>query len=603
MAELLVAGGGVVPSSLGAYLRETLPDEYTVVSDPVVCRRELAAVVIGPCDLIVVEVAAGAAVEPGAHGTDQTAAEVVRAFLAEEFPTLRPHIYHLCVVLDRKAAFPTWRPIGHNAITSETAPDLAETIVGLPALTACGLADPASREELAVALRDRQIIPSQRTTQPFVFRSGGFLGADKPAWTIREAIRHMDRYPEDGVYHLMDHTLEEWLRAEGAPHLAALARRAADSCCDDHRRGLEAFLIGSGLVARPRLITWPRQLDLGYIVTGETGAALLRLRKGRGRGYLAGDLSASASYLSATPRTFSGARASAVVSVHTAGLLIQPTPYQGQIYIRSSAQVEPLPIPVRFQIMPMPAPISRYIGRPLIGLLTGGALGALVGGLWGLILFPGVKSLLDWTMFGPPLFWVLLITLLWAVLGAVRGLLQPLAWPVRYALLRWLFALGIWAAALGLFAAAAVWCWRQGLAGPVVAAATPLWIAGGYGVALAALPATLQEVLAARRPDHTVPESPWRQARRWLAWAGASAALLVSVFLSPAILRSAWERQEYRHVFPAVWGWVEGGWGRANLGADELLKQFYLYYYDRRAPSSPQPTSRSERASGTPGGR
>jgi hypothetical protein len=589
MAKLLLAGGGIVPDSLGAYLRETLPDVYTVVSDPIVCRREIAALVVGPRDLVVLEVAADPGSATDADESLRAAVGAVQAFLAEEFPALRVPLRAYAIVGGTSAVGHQW----HVADPAISIPlELAEAIVASPHAPDCVLADAGHREMLAIAFRDREITPSQRTSQPFMFRSGGALGIRKVVWTIRDAVLHMDRYPTDGIYHLTNHTIEQWLRAEGAPHLAKLAAEASTQCHDNRQRGLEIFLVGTGLVRRPPPSVRPRRLDLGYVLTGETVQTYLSIRKPRGRGYLFGQLATHESYIKVEPRVFQGERVEAAVSVETSGLLIHPEPYEGKISVHTGPQgVSQQQVPVRFHVMPMPSAVSRYIGRPLTGLLVGGVLGALIGWLWGRAAIPEPGNLLAWSAFGPPVLWIALFAILWAALGAVRGLLQPPSWPMRYALLRWLLALGIWVGALGVFSAAAVWCWNQGFLGGSPEHRATMWTAALYGAALAALPAALQEIRAIPRSRGRIQERAWPVVGRWLAWAATTTGLLLALFMMPAVAREGWNRVSTGRTFHVAQGWVVENWARANLEADELLKQFYLYYYDRRAPLTSQPGS------------
>ena len=49
---------------------------------------------------------------------------------------------------------------------------------------------------------DTGLAGTQHSNEPFVFRSGGLFHSGKQVKSIRAAIKHMDRYPEDGIYHL-----------------------------------------------------------------------------------------------------------------------------------------------------------------------------------------------------------------------------------------------------------------------------------------------------------------------------------------------------------------------------------------------------------------
>jgi hypothetical protein len=586
MAELFLAGHGLAPDALGAYLRDALPDDWIVVAEPVVARRALAALVIGPGGLVAIDVTAD--LRPGAT------VAVVCAFLAEEFPALRLPVRHFFAAASgprvtswASGDLPAWRVAGSDGAAELP---LAEAILAAPdplrLQAIVPLADTALRHAVAVAFRDRQIMPSQRTARPFVFRSGrAFLGGVRQSWTIRDAIRHIDECPADGVYHLRNRTLEQWLAAEGAAHLAALARDAADRCCDDPRRSLEEFLIGTGLVNRPAPIVQPRRLDLGYILAGESVTGHFSVSKGGATGYLLGHLTVSDPCLRVSPASLSGARTHVAVTVDTADLLIQVGPCEAVVAVHSPAQSEPQAVPVRFRVAPLPSFFSRYIGRPLIGVLAGALLGALIGGAWWLNAAPEFIAA-DRLLIGSPLFWLALFSLLWASMGAFRGLLQPAAWPASYALMRWLYSIMIWSGALGVFGATGVWLWYRGFLGDAGFRPDTMWIALHYGVALSIVPATVAELLAAqRRSDLPMPRSQ-RQIGRRLTWAIASAGLLLTLAVAPAFVRPVWERALQGGTWSALERRAEAGWVEAAEEVNALVRQLYLLVYDRRAPAT-----------------
>lgn len=587
MAELLVAGHGRVRAALGDYLREALPDDYYVVVEPVAARREFAAIVVGPGGLVVIEATDDPLPVSDAYAPEAEATRIVAAFLAEEFPTL-----HLPVRYCRAAAPgprvtswvrtdpPAWRLVAADGTAGE---DLAAAILAAFAPPDQPLADGATRRALAVAFRDCQIAPSQRTSRPFVFRTGGtLLGSARQAWTIRDAIRHIEQHPDDGVYHLRNRTLEQWLAAEGALHLANLARIAGDRSLDDPRGSLEEFLIAAGLVRRPDPVVQPRRLDLGYIVAGESATGWLHIRKSGPHGYLLGHLTTSDPCLRVFPERFSGERVDVKVTVDTADLLIQPRPCEAAVAIHTATSAEPLTVPVRFWVTPAPSVVSRFVGRPLIGLLAGGLMGALIGLLWRLSAAPASVGIMPRALVGSLIFWVALFSLLWASLGVFRFLLQPPAWPVSYALLRWFYAILIWAGALGVFGATAVWCWQQGFLAGSSPRSETLWIALYYGAALSAAPATLQELLAAQRRYAEALAPPRRQIGRRLAWAVASAGLLLTLAIAPTFVRPVWERAVQGDALAALERRAAVAWAEAAATADELARQLYRLIYDRQ---------------------
>ncbi len=531
----------------------------------------------------------------------------MRRFLAEEFGALRLAVFYFRVaapavrvtswlVADRA----TWQVIEPAAAAGQ---ELAQAILALPVNAGSALADPVLREQLAIAFRDRQISPWQCTVRPFVFRSaGGLLGATKAAWTIYDAIQHMDRHPEDGIYHLRNRSLEQWLIGEGALHLAELARNAAERCLDDPRRGLEEFLQATGLVTRPQPIVRPRRLDLGYILAGESATGRLTIQKGRGPGYLVGHLDTSDPCLRVAPIFFSGEQIEVAVTVDTADLLIQTRPYEALVAIHTAAE-QAVTVPVRFQVVPAPSAVQRYLGRPLVGAAVAAAVGGFLGLIWWLNADLGALGPVGRWLPGAPLFWVALFSLLWAAMGALRGLLQPAAWPVSYALLRWFYAVLIWACALGLFGATAVWLWYQGYLEPGGVRGNVLWIAFHYGVVLACLPATLEELLAAQQRGAAQPARTWRRLVRRAAWAVVSAGLLMALALAPVILKPAWEHSLQGDGFARLQRQALEKLTQANLAADRWFRELYLALSDERLPILMGPPAAPATPTVVPGGR
>ena len=389
MAELLVAGDSDMPNAVSMYLREMLPQEYTVVSEPTVHRCLFDAVVVGPNGLVALQASDGVPGDALAGPADPAACGDIRAlqaFVSEEFPALRPAYREFAVERDPTSTLPLWRvaaadPTGADPAASGS---LADAIVAEDAPADPALADEVVRDALAVALRDRRLTASQQTTQPFVFRSSRLLGLSAKAWSIREAVAIMDRQPDDGIYHLTNGTLERWLRDEGAPHLAQLAHDAVLEGKNDRRRALEIFLVGTGLVSRPELVVRPKVLDLGYVLNGAPVAGLLRLQHGRGRGYLFGSLTAAETWLRLDPKEFAGRSTDIVVSADTSLLPIVTEPVRASLLVAANAGKEPISVPVQFHIATTPARFNRIALRPLAGVAVAGVLGVFIGLLFGI---------------------------------------------------------------------------------------------------------------------------------------------------------------------------------------------------------------------------
>ncbi len=213
--------------------------------------------------------------------------------------------------------------------------------------------------------------------------SGGAFRTGAKAATVRQAVEHMDRYPADGIKVLRDGTLAAWFDEEGAHHLAALARDVTRGMKSDGPVVLETFLIGTGLVERPRLVIDPAGLHLGYVVQGQTASGRVCLDKARGsRGFIFGSVTACGPWLRVEPREFAGTPAELVVTADTAKLAIAATPYTADVEIACSAGEEPIRLPVTVSVVAQPPGLIRVGVRPLTGLLIGAGIGAVIGLLW-----------------------------------------------------------------------------------------------------------------------------------------------------------------------------------------------------------------------------
>jgi hypothetical protein len=506
----------------------------------------------------------------------------VQLFLHDEFPALNVPVRNVQVRHEPDGLLPVWKAMEAPGVTSDMLETtiLAEDAAIREAVTDTGtsLVDDDLRQAVAVALRDRQLTTNQRAARPFVFRSSTALGGGSQAWTIKEVVAAMDRNPADGIYHLRNGSLEKWFEQEGAPHLAALARAAVQQTTADHRAVLESFLLSTGLVTRPLLVCEPREVDLGYLAAGELGSARLSLRKGKGRGYLFGKLDSSDPWLTVEPRAFNEGRLDTVVMVDTAALAIHPEPYLAELYVDSSALPVSLTIPVHFRVVPAASRASRRMTRPLAGFLVAGALGALVGGLWAL---SGIPAPLGLQPGG--LIWVLLVALLWGALGALRGVWQPAAWPLGYALRRCLLRLAAWAGVLVMVALGITGAISLLTAGAALND-TAWWAAALSGLTAAIFPATLAEAERGHqaRAARETGAPPARRRGVWLV-----VALVIVVLLVGGLL--AGQRPDLAGIARDVQA-QSGPWFETlEQAASDALDQFYLRYFDRRA--APVPTA------------
>ncbi|MCX7670173.1 MAG: hypothetical protein N2439_08885, partial [Anaerolineae bacterium] len=124
-----------------------------------------------------------------------------------------------------------------------------------------------------------------------------------------------------------------------------------------------------------------------------------------------------------------------------------------------------------------------------------------------------------------------------------------------------------------------------------------------YGAALSCLPATLEELLAAQQRDGPRPLRTWRQIGRRVAWAVASAGLLVTLALAPAVLKPAWERSLQGGGFAGLQRQALAQLTQMNLTAERWLRELYLILYDERLPISLGPPTAPTTPTVTPGGR
>jgi hypothetical protein len=338
-------------------------------------------------------------------------------------------------------------------------------------------------------------------------------------------------------------------------------------------------------------------VDLGYVLDGASASGVLRIRRGRGRGYLFGHLTTSTPWLSVEPKRFTGDAVAAVVVADTSSLLIGPEPYRAEVLVDSLASATPIAVPVQLRVVPMPSGFSRYVLRPLTGALVAGVVGSLLGWLTlragsttGLL--PG-GGLLPATVLP-----VALIAVLWGLLGAVRGAFQPPAWPIYYATYRWLRRMLKWGAALVLVGGLAAWSWRLGSTGTSGAPAFPYPLAALSGLIAAVLPATIGEIQAARALRHGSARTRRQRAFGSALRLATGLIFLLILLAVPRFVAPMLERADVRAQFGALRDSVGAGWGRINADADDLTNRFYLRYFDRRAP---EPAGEGESSTLEPG--
>jgi hypothetical protein len=453
--------------------------------------------------------------------------------------------------------------------------------------------EPAGEEELDVEASPAPVEWSaeRRASEPFVFRSGGPFGSGKKVHTIGAAVEYVDRHPDDGIYHLQNGTLAKWLEDQEAHDLAQLARQVATAGFTDPRVMLETFLLGTGLVSRPSLLLRPTEMRMGYILAGQSCSHDLQIRKGRGRGYLFGKLHRAVPWLSLDPTAFSGSSTTINVSVDTHTLPISGILQEAPIAVESSASEQPVVVPVSFRVMGMPSRSDRLLLRPLVNLLVAGLIGAGLGWLLALSTGGWPRWLRGDQLAPAPIIFAAVIGALWALLGGIRGVLAPLAWPLLYTLGRWLLRTLIWGVTLVVMAGAALWLWQR-LHIELGLRAVPVWgsiLIGAF--ALAVLPGIVGELWltrGARDPSSVSRRMPVLRPGLMIAGAVVVCALLVTGvrFAAPVL-----QKYDAKTTLVPAQEWTRDQMSRLETMLNHAIDQVYLRMYDRRAPAQPTPAA------------
>ena len=593
--------------SLVDELRAALPPECHIVSNVIIRRHPFDIIVICPQGLLVVLYIKewGGVIHPAFEGdwkrilpsgeeevipnpgdeVDHSAATLT-SFLEEKFPDLHPLIDHVLVLANPTAEVAktdvTWPQIA----TPET---LGAILASMNRSAAFEPLDPKVYRKLVDALQAHPPVSVRQKSRPFIFRRGHVLGSGHKVYTVQEAIQHMDQHPDDGILHLRNGTLAQWFTELGERDLARLVQEVTREPSSDPRAQLETFLLRTGMVERPRLVTEPAAVDLGPVLIGQQVKAQLRLRKGRGRGYLFGRLRSSQPFLRIDPLTFSGAPQDVSLVLDTQALPITDRPQEAAILVDSSAGEEPIPVPVRFWVMGLPTPLTRFLLRPLASMLLVGLAGLGIGlGLAasGAPQLAWPDPLQSWMAFLPAAFqsgWPLLLALLGGGVGLWHGLVQPVAWPVQYAARRWLIATARWWGILTVLALVALLSWQRYQVGEALSP-SQLIQALLFSLAGALLLGSVANIRRGRSAQRGEPP-PIRPLRRQALGLAAAAAVILLLVASlqriPALEQTAQIDQTVETVQVTATERMSQWEASLNQMTDQLL----LRYYDRRAPS------------------
>ncbi|MHB1319556.1 MAG: hypothetical protein ACYCYF_13140, partial [Anaerolineae bacterium] len=529
------------------------------------------------------------------RGTIRRKEQAVQRFFDAAFPAVRVTTHHLLLLTDPSAQ------VSMHGAADPPVVELANLRAEMDSLMLAARGDrmdESIRGALVEALGSRSYETFEMANDPFIFRSGGFFGFGKRARTIQQVVRHMELRPQDGIYHLWNGSLARWFRDQGATHLADLASQAIKRP-ESERIALETFLQESGLVDRPRVVLRPEKLNFGYVGIGERTAMIWRIRKGRGRGYLSGTAISRSPWLQVDPGVFEK-QLDATVTVDTEAIPITERPARGHIDLQTNATAQPLDVEARVNVRSMPSPFEVRIVRPLLGLALGGIIGYAIGvALHALGLDAGLAARLpDLPVISAAQVLPVLIGLIWAVLGAVRGWMQRWAWPTWYAVARWLVRTAAWMAGLAALAivAFALARWLFPALGAYV---TPDWTqrAALIGAALGVIPASVGEIRVARHQGvRNQIAHPVRRYAGRVAWAALGVALLMLVVGGVRFFAQDFTLKE---TAAEGRGKLETWMDAREIDLLELRDRVLIRYSDRRA--TPIPTSSvTPRATATP---
>ena len=515
---------------------------------------------------------------PSIRSVARRQTKALQTFIKSAFPGVELSVHHILLLTN-----PNAQTLVHGS-TDPHLVKLADLRVELSSLTATATGsrlDADMRNALMDALEGRDEDIYQEAREPFTFRSGRWMGFGRRARSVPQAIRHMDRVPEDGIYHLRNGSLARWFEAQGATHLSDLAKQVLRGRQNDSIM-LESFLQGSGLVPRPKLSLDPPQPDFGYVCAGERTTMLWRIGKGRGRGYLHGQILSRTPWVEIHPETIDGS-ADVTITADSAGLSIAEQPVRGEIHLETNASSEPVSVPIRINVRPYPSAFERRVLRPLVGGLLGLLIGLVVGAILdGTALGMGLLAEYAPLLAGLPL-WILLMGLAWGVSGAVRGWHQRPAWPTWFASVRWLGRALVWMIGLAVLAQIAyvLAMWLFPALGPYDTPELANQVSL-LAASMAFVPALLGEVRAAQyRGVQGAPNKAQAHQRRRAMQAAAGVVALVVVvavvrFLAPDLTVTGMAND----VSERLSGWVAA----QNQSLRGLRDDYYLRYYDRRAP-------------------
>ena len=598
MAILIAEPGAVESDVIASTLVDDLSDDIYVLARPTVYGRELSWLVIASSGLYHLEFSDwqgpawasdsdGWAVQgPGGETELQPNPalafrdhqQAIGSFLADEFPDFAPPVFGRLVYLDR---LPEIYGSTGDLKTGLLSDIVLEIENAVPA-RASGLESAEQRAELATAFDERRLARRQRASRPFVLATGGALKANLSAWTIDALLPLLDRHPESAGRHMMDGSLEEWLDTEGAFRLADLVRTALERHSSDPRAALESFMVSTGYVEPPQLWVRPNHLTMGYALVDEVIRQELMIGKQRGRGYIHGSLVPEQPWVRVEPNQFSG-RTRVMVSVDTSSLPVG-IESRSALIVRTEASGSQLSLPVAIRVRAIPPKTTRWLVRPLLGLVAGVGAGVALG----LVLAPLLAGLPGAPVDGS--LTILLAAVLFGVCGGLRGLYQAPAWPNPHAVGRWLLRILAWAVGAiviggGLLGLAARLFPSAGWASTGIANATGLI---ALALLLAVVPATLVENASARasqqEPRYTEHKRLQRRVRRGAVVLALVVAGMIGFRIAQPSLQVAAASERASAVKDRAEALVVSLQARLDAFADGL----YVQYLEEQKPGNTQ---------------
>lgn len=208
-------------------------------------------------------------------------------------------------------------------------------------------------------------VPLTPLVAPLLFRSGHY------ARDLNDLVQLCDQYPDESAGRLYEGEFERWLRSQNNETLARAAASARQY--PSKRAGLESWMLSTGLVARPSVVTDPPMLDFGSFGKEEQKTRKLKLQKS-GRGWVFGRATTGAGALS-TPGAFEGE--SPVIEFTFDAFRLRPGRYDGQIDLSGSMGDMVVPWTARVRGPSTLVPFLVVLANGAFGMVAGGALRAV----------------------------------------------------------------------------------------------------------------------------------------------------------------------------------------------------------------------------------